>query len=152
MSPSPKKTKRTATPAQRAFLAWRRELTRRRKWLWKHKRPLMEACRAEATKEAAIAKADIAEKIMKRVTSWPDRMTPTQLDEYLLTLPYVRKGKVRRMPRASLIRRLRSYGLISYDPASNVWTNLCTLPPSKPSAPSEANDQGTTERPDRSGG
>lgn len=152
MSPRRKKTTRSATPAQRTYLAKRRELTRSRRWLWKNKPTLMEAGRAKATRQAAIRKGEIAKNIKERVTSWPDRMTPPQLDEHLLTLPYVRKGKRRRMSRASLVRRLRSSGLIAYDPTSNTWTNLCTLPPSKPSAPSETNDQGTTERPDRPGG
>lgn len=120
--------KRTATPAQRAYLAKRRELTRRRRWLWKNKRPLMEAGRDKATKKAAEKHHTVNQHLLVEVRTWPDLMTPAQLDRQLDDLPYHRKGRNRRMSRASLIRRLRSLGLISYDPVGNAWANICKLP------------------------
>lgn len=120
--------KRTATPAQRAYLAKRRELTRRRRWLWKNKRPLMEAGRDKATKKAAEKHHTVNQHLLVEVRTWPDLMTPAQLDRQLDDLPYHRKGRKRRMSRASLIRRLRSLGLISYDPVGNAWANICKLP------------------------
>lgn len=120
--------KRTATPAQRAYLAKRRELTRRRRWLWKNKRPLMEAGRDKATKQAAEKHHTVNQHLLVEVRTWPDLMTPAQLDRQLDDLPYHRKGRKRRMSRASLIRRLRSLGLISYDPVGNAWANICKLP------------------------
>lgn len=152
MSPRRKKTARSATPAQRAYLAKRRDLTNRRRWLWKNKPTLMEAGRAKATRQAALIRNEIAMRIRSRVSTWPDIMTPAQLDEHLLTLPYVRKGKRRRMSRASLVRRLRSLGLISYQPASNIWSNLCNLPSETSLPPSSLDEQSTPERPDRPGG
>lgn len=128
MSPSPKRSKRTATPSQRAYLAKRRELTRRRRWLWKNKRPLMEAARDKATKKAAEKHHTVNQRLLVEVRDWPDLMTPAQLDQQLDDLPYHRKGRKRRMSRASLIRRLRSLGLISYDPVCNAWSNICKLP------------------------
>jgi hypothetical protein len=136
---------RKLTPAQLAFLKVRRDLTARRRWLWKNKRQIMEKGRGKATVRATEVRQDINTYLLETVRTWPADFTPEQLDAYLLTLPYRRKGKKRRMRRDSLIRRLRLLGLIQYVPRSNTWNNLCTLPPSKPSAPSDVNDQGTTE-------
>lgn len=136
---------RKLTPAQLAFLKVRRDLTARRRWLWKNKRQIMEKGRVKATARATQVRQDINTYLLETVRTWPADFTPEQLDAYLLTLPYRRKGKKRRMRRDSLIRRLRLLGLIEYVPRSNTWHNLCTLPPSKPSAPSDVNDQGTTE-------
>jgi hypothetical protein len=143
---------RKLSPAQLAFLALRRKISKERKWLWKHKRPKMEAGRAKATARATEIRDDAKVYLLDTVREWPAHMTPTELDALLIDIPYTRKGKKRRKRRDSLIRRLRLLGLIEYAPKSNTWTNLCTLPQSKPSAPSDTNDQGTTERPDRPGG
>lgn len=145
-------TRRPLSPAQLNLLRIRRELTTRRRWLWKNKRDLMLKTQAKATAKATEVRQDINTYLLETVRTWPADFTPDQLDAYLLTLPYRRKGKKRRMRRDSLIRRLRLLGLIEYVPRSNTWHNLCTLPPSKPSAPSEDDDQGPTERPDRSRG
>lgn len=136
---------RKLSPAQLAFLKVRRDLTARRRWLWKNKRQIMEKGRVKATARATEVRQDINTYLLETVRTWPADFTPEQLDAYLLTVPYRRKGKKRRMRRDSLIRRLRLLGLIEYVPRSNTWNNLCTLPPSKPSAPSDVNDQGTTE-------
>lgn len=136
---------RKLTPSQLAYLDLKRRITRRRLWLWKNKRKVMEKGRVKATARATEVRQDINTYLLDTVRTWPADFTPEQLDTYLLTLPYRRKGKKRRMRRDSLIRRLRLLGLIEYTPASNTWRNLCSLPPSKPSAPSEANDQGPTE-------
>ena len=136
---------RKLTPAQLAFLKVRRDLTAKRRWLWKNKRQIMEKGRVKATARATEVRQDVNTYLLETVRTWPADFTPEQLDAYLLTLPYRRKGKKRRMRRDSLIRRLRLLGLIEYVPRSNTWNNLCTLPPSKPSAPSDVNDQGTTE-------
>lgn len=136
---------RKLTPSQLAYLDLKRRITRRRLWLWKHKRKVMEKGRVKATVRATEVRQDINTYLLDTVRTWPADFTPEQLDAYLLTLPYRRKGKKRRMRRDSLIRRLRLLGLIEYAPTSNTWRNLCSLPPSKPSAPSETNDQGPTE-------
>ena len=136
---------RKLTPAQLAYLDLRRKITRRRLWLWKHKRKTMEKGRVKATTRATEVRQDVNAYLLETVRTWPADFTPEQLDAYLLTLPYRRKGKKRRMRRDSLIRRLRLLGLIEYVPRSNTWCNLCTLPQSKPSAPSETNDQGPIE-------
>ena len=136
---------RKLSPAQLAFLAIKRKISEGRKWLWKHKRPKMEAGRVKAT-EAATEKRDKGNTyLLENARTWPAEMTPAQLDALLLDIPYTRKGKKRRKRRDSLIRRLRLLGLIEYVPRSNTWHNLCSLPPSKPSAPSPVNDQGPTE-------
>ena len=136
---------RKLTAAQLAFLKFRRELTKRRRWLWKNKRAVMEKGRGKATARATEIRDDAKVYFLDTVRDWPAEMTPAQLDALLLDIPYTRKGKKRRKRRDSLIRRLRLLGLIEYVPRSNTWHNLCTLPPSKPSAPSETNDQGPTE-------
>lgn len=136
---------RKLTPAQLAYLKVRRDLTAKRRWLWKNKRQIMEKGRVKATARATEVRQDVNTYLLETVRTWPAEFTPEQLDAYLLTLPYRRKGKKRRMRRDSLIRRLRLLGLIEYVPRSNTWHNLCTLPQSKPSAPSETNDQGPTE-------
>ncbi len=136
---------RKLTDKQRAYLALKRKISRRRLWLWKHKRKTMEKGRVKATVRATEVRQDVNVYLLDTVRTWPADFTPEQLDAYLMTLPYTRKGKKRRMRRDSLIRRLRLLGLIDYVPRTNTWCNLCTLPPSKPSAPSETNDQGTTE-------
>jgi hypothetical protein len=136
---------RKLSPAQLAFLAIKRKISKGRLWLWKHKRSKMEAGQAKATARATEIRDDAKVYFLDTVRDWPAEMTPAQLDALLLDIPYTRKGKKRRKRRDSLIRRLRLLGLIEYVPRSNTWHNLCTLPPSKPSAPSETNDQGPTE-------
>jgi hypothetical protein len=136
---------RKLTDKQRAYLALKRKISRRRLWLWKHKRKTMEKGRVKATVRATEVRQDVNTYLLDTVRTWPATLTPEQLEAYLLGLPYHRKGKKRRMRRDSLIRRLRLLGLIDYVPRTNTWHNLCTLPPSKPSAPSEMNDQGPTE-------
>jgi len=140
--PTEMSPRRPLTPAQLNLLRIRRELTARRRWLWKNKRHLMEQAQAKATTRATEIRQGVNTYCLEAVRTWPADFTPKQLDEYLLTMPYTRKGKKRRMKRTSLIRRLRLLGLIAYVPRSNTWLNLCTLPQSKPSAPSQPNDEG----------
>ncbi len=137
--------RRPLSPAQLNLLRIRRELTARRRWLWKNKRDLMLKTQAKATARATEIRDGAKVYFLDTVRDWPAEMTPAQLDALLLDIPYTRKGKKRRKRRDSLIRRLRLLGLIEYIPRLNTWRNLCTLPPSKPSAPSETNDQGPTE-------
>ncbi len=137
--------RRPLSPAQLNLLRIRRELTSRRRWLWKNKRDLMLKTQAKATARATEIRDGAKVYFLDTVRDWPAEMTPSQLDALLLDIPYTRKGKKRRKRRDSLIRRLRLLGLIEYIPRLNTWRNLCTLPPSKPSAPSETNDQGPTE-------
>jgi hypothetical protein len=136
---------RILTAKQLAYLALKRKISKRRKWLWKHKRKTMEKGRVKATVRATEVRQDVNTYLLDTVRTWPATLTPEQLEAYLLALPYHRKGKKRRMRRDSLIRRLRLLGLIEYIPRTNTWCNLCTLPQSKSSTPSETNDQGTTE-------
>jgi hypothetical protein len=135
--------KRKLTAKQLAFLAFKRKLSKDRKWLWKHKRQKMEIGRAKATAESIKVREETNSIIIETVREWPAILTPAQLDEHLLMFPYHRKGKKRRMRRNSLVRRLRTLGLIAYVPSDNTWRNLCTLPRSKPSAQSEPNDEGS---------
>jgi hypothetical protein len=136
---------RKLTDKQRAYLALKRKISERRKWLWKHKPKTMEKGRVKATAQATEIRDKAKTYLLETVRDWPATLTPAQLDALLLDIPYTRKGKKRRKRRDSLIRRLRLLGLIDYVPRTNTWHNLCTLPPSKPSAPSEMNDQGPTE-------
>lgn len=133
---------RKLTPAQLAYLAFRRDQAKRRRWLWKNKRTLMLKTQAKATARATEIRDGAKVYFLETVREWPETMTPTQLDDLMLDIPYTRKGKKRRKRRDSLIRRLRTLGLIAYVPADNTWRNLCTLPQSKPSAQSESNDEG----------
>jgi hypothetical protein len=126
--PTEMSPRRPLTPAQLNLLRLRRELTARRRWLWKNKRHLMEQAQAKATTRATEIRQGVNEYCLEVVRTWPARMTPKQLDEYLLIMPYTRKGKKRRMKRTSLIRRLRLLGLIAYVPKANTWHNLCQLP------------------------
>jgi hypothetical protein len=103
----------------------------------------MEIAQGKATTRASEIRADANTYFLETVREWPESMTPTQLDDLLRDIPYTRKGKKRRKRRDSLIRRLRLLGLIAYVPKANAWLNLCTLPQSKPSAPSQANDEGS---------
>ena len=134
--------KRKLTPKQIAFLAFKRKLSKDRLWLWKHKRAKMEIGQAKASTRAKEIRNNTKTYFLDTVREWPERMTPTQLDVLLLDMPYTRKGKKRRKRRDSHVRRLRTLGLIAYVPADNTWRNLCTLPQSKPSAPSKPNDEG----------
>jgi hypothetical protein len=126
---------RKLSPRQLAYLAIRREISKRRKWLWKNKRAQMEVAQAKATARATEIRQDVNTIILETVRTWPSTMTPEQLDEHLLMFPYHRKGKKRRMKRASLVRRLRLLGLIEYIPCRNTWVNLCTLIPREDGQP-----------------
>ena len=137
--------RRPLSQAQLNLLRIRRELTARRRWLWKNKRHLMEQAQAKATTRATEIRASANTYFLETVREWPERMTPTQLDVLLQDIPYTRKGKKRRKRRDSLIRRLRLLGLIAFVPSENTWHNLCTLPPPKPLAHSETDDQGPTQ-------
>jgi len=136
---------RILTAKQRAYLALKRKISKRRKWLWKHKPKTMEKGRVKATAQATEIRDKAKTYLLETVRDWPATLTPAQLDVLLLDIPYTRKGRKRRKRRDSLIRRLRLLGLIAYVPKTNTWHNVCKLPPSKPSAPSEMNDQGPTE-------
>jgi two-component system sensor histidine kinase and response regulator WspE len=82
----------------------------------------------EATARATEIRDEAKVYFLETVREWPETMTPTQLDDLMLDIPYTRKGKKRRKRRDSLIRRLRTLGLIAYVPADNTWRNLCSLP------------------------
>ena len=78
---------RKLSPAQLAFLKVRRDLTARRRWLWKNKRQIMEKGRVKATARATEVRQDINTYLLETVRTWPADFTPEQLDAYLLTLP-----------------------------------------------------------------
>lgn len=136
---------RKLSAKQLAYLSVRREISKRRRWLWKNKRQVMEKGRVKATARATEIREAANTYLLETVRDWPATLTPPQLDALLLDIPYTRKGKKRRKRRDSLVRRLRLLGLIEYIPRTNTWANLCTLPQSKSSTPSEDNDQGTTQ-------
>ena len=118
--------KRKATPAQAAYLRCQRRLTKKRRHLWKTKPNVMERAREKATLAAALKKQDINLMVSDVVREWPSTFTAQELRRLALALPYIRLGRKRRMPHASLVRRLRSMTLISYDPSRAVWVNLLT--------------------------
>jgi hypothetical protein len=126
---------RILTDKQRAYLALRRKISERRKWLWKHKHKTMEKGRVKATAEATEIRDKAKTYLLETVRDWPATLTPAQLDALLLDIPYTRKGKKRRKRRDSLIRRLRLLGLIEYIPRRNTWVNLCTLIPREDGQP-----------------
>jgi len=126
--PTEMKPRRPLSQAQLNLLRIRRELTARRRWLWKNKRDLMLKTQVKATARATEIRANANTYFLETVREWPETMTPTQLDVLLQDIPYTRKGKKRRKRRDSLIRRLRLLGLIAYVPADNTWHNLCHLP------------------------
>jgi hypothetical protein len=118
--------KRKATPAQAAYLRCQRRLTKKWRHLWKTKPNVMERAREKATLAAALKKQDINLMVSDVVREWPSTFTAQELRRLALALPYIRLGRKRRMPHASLVRRLRSMTLISYDPSRAVWVNLLT--------------------------
>jgi hypothetical protein len=117
------RAKRKATPAQAAYLSAKRKQTKKWRLLWKTKPELMEAFRVKATQAAASKVRTANQWIQEAVKEWPDHFTPDELTNLALDLPYRRKARKRRMPHASLVRRLRSMGLLSYDPALGRWIN-----------------------------
>ena len=84
----------------------------------------MESCRSKATLAASIKVAETNRWIAEVVAEWPMTFTAKELTVLCLDFPYHRKNRKRRMPHASLVRRLRLLGLMSYDPASGLWLNL----------------------------
>ena len=118
--------KRKATPAQAAYLRCQRRLTKWRRYLWKTKPNVMERAREKATLAAALKVQKSNRWLQETVKEWPSTFTAQEFKRLALDLPYVRKDRKRRMPHASLVRRLRSMTLISYDPSRAVWVNLLT--------------------------
>lgn len=146
--PTEMSKRRPPSPAQLNLLRIRRELTARRRWLWKNKRHLMDIAQAKATARAKEIRADANTYFLDTVREWPKSMTPTQIDALLQDIPYTRKGKKRRKRRDSLIRRLRLLGLIAYVPKANTWHNLCHLPAalaSEDSPDKDDNQQGHSQ-------
>jgi len=123
MSDDLPKPKRRATPAQAAYLRIKRKQTRKWRLLWKTRPNLMEAFRSKATQAAASKVQKTNRYIADAVKEWPDHFTAQELTQLALAFPYKRKNRKRRMPHASLVRRLRSMGLLSYDPALARWIN-----------------------------
>lgn len=116
--------KRKATPAQAAYLRNRRKLTKHWRTLWRTKPDKMEEARGKATLAASLKVQEANRWLQETVKEWPETFTAYEFVRLAEQLPYVRKGRKRRMPHASLVRRLRSMGLISYDPAKALWLNL----------------------------
>lgn len=116
--------KRKATPTQAAYLRNRRKLTKHWRTLWRTKPDKMEEARGKATLAASLKVQEANRWLQETVKEWPKTFTASELVRLAEQLPYVRKGRKRRMPHASLVRRLRSMGLISYDPAKALWLNL----------------------------
>ena len=117
--------KRKATKAQADYLRIKRKRTRKLRYLWKTRPNLMEAIRCRATLAASnkVQKTNLF--VADTVKEWPERFTAKELTQLALDLPYNRKNRKRRMPHASLVRRLRSMNLISYDPKTGFWVNNC---------------------------
>lgn len=119
--------RRKATDAQAAYLRNRRKLTKHWRTLWRTKPDKMEEARGKATLAASLKVQEANRWLQETVKEWPETFTAYELVRIAEQLPYVRKGRKRRMPHASLVRRLRSMGLISYDPAKALWINLTRL-------------------------
>lgn len=118
------RTRRRATPAQAAYLKGKRRQTKYWRTLWRTKPDKMEEARGKATLAASLKVQEANRWLEETVKEWPETFTAYELVRLAEQLPYVRKGRKRRMPHASLVRRLRSMGLISYDPAKALWLNL----------------------------
>lgn len=117
--------RRKASPTQAAYLAVRRKQTQKWRTLWRTEPQRMETARRKATLAAALKVQGANRWLTETVKAWPETFTAPEFLRLASDLPYVRKGRKRRMPHASLVRRLRSMGLISYDPALGLWLNLC---------------------------
>ena len=87
----------------------------------------METARDNATLAASLKVQEANRWLQETVKEWPETFTAFELVQLAKQLPYVRKGRKRRMPHASLVRRLRSMDLISFDPAKALWLNLSRL-------------------------
>lgn len=87
----------------------------------------MEAARDKATLAASLKVQEANRWLQETVKEWPETFTAFELVQLAKQLPYVRKGRKRRMPHASLVRRLRSMHLIAFDPAKALWLNLSRL-------------------------
>ena len=119
--------RRKATETQAAYLRNRRRLTKHWRTLWRTKPDRMEAARDKATLAASLKVQEANRWLQDTVKEWPETFTAFELVQLAKQLPYVRKGRKRRMPHASLVRRLRSMDLISFDPAKALWLNLSRL-------------------------
>ena len=119
--------KRKATDTQAAYLRNKRKLTKHWQTLWRTKPDIMETARGKATLAASIKIQEANRWLQDTVKEWPEIFTASELIQLALQLPYIRKGRKRRMPHASLVRRLRSMNLISYDPSQALWLNLIRL-------------------------
>lgn len=119
--------RRRATPAQAAYLRNRRRQTKYWRNLWRTKPERMEAARDKATLAASLKVQEANRWLQETVKEWPETFTACELVQLAKQLPYVRKGRKRRMPHASLVRRLRSMHLIAFDPAKALWLNLSRL-------------------------
>ena len=126
------------TKARRAYVLRKLALTRSRQKAWREQPEKMEAIRRQATVEAKAVRERNNEHLRAILRGWPEKMTPGELKQLVeQRLDYA--GKY-----SSLTYRLTRCGLLRFD-ADGYWHNLCSLPPSKPSAPSPLNDQGPTE-------
>ena len=119
--------RRKATDAQAAYLRNRRRLTKHWRTLWRTKPDRMETARGKATLAASLKVQEANRWLQDTVKEWPETFTAFELVQLAKQLPYVRKGRKRRMHHASLVRRLRSMDLISFDPAKALWLNLSRL-------------------------
>ncbi len=119
--------RRKATETQAAYLRNRRRQTKYWRNLWRTKPERMEAARANATLAASLKVQEANRWLQETVKEWPETFTAFELVQLAKQLPYVRKGRKRRMPHASLVRRLRSMDLIAFDPAKALWLNLSRL-------------------------
>jgi len=119
--------RRKATETQAAYLRNRRRLTKHWRTLWRTKPDRMETARGKATLAASLKVQEANRWLQDTVKEWPETFTAFELVQLAKQLPYVRKGRKRRMHHASLVRRLRSMDLISFDPAKALWLNLSRL-------------------------
>ena len=123
------------TKARRAYVLRKLALTRSRQKAWREQPEKMEAIRRQATMEAKAVRGRNNDHLRAILRGWPEKMSPGELKQLVeQRLDY--SGKY-----SSLTYRLNRCGLLRFD-ADGYWHNLCTLPQSKPSAPSEPNDEG----------
>lgn len=126
------------TKARRAYVLRKLALTRSRQKAWREHPEKMEAIRRQATAEAQAVRERNNDHLRNILRGWPEKMSPADLKQLVGEwLDY--SGKY-----SSLTYRMTRCKLLRFE-VDGYWHNLCTLPPSKPSAPSEMNDQGTTE-------
>jgi hypothetical protein len=109
------------SPRQLNYLAWKRWWTSVRLNAWKTMPAKMEAIRRQATERARQVKEGKDRELRCLVSTWPERMTVTELRE-IATKDIQYSGRYQ-----SLVYRLSRRKMLEFR-EDGYWHNLCTLP------------------------